>query len=560
MSGIDLKKPQLLGSDLKAGLTVGVVLVPQAVAYAFLAGMPPIYGLYASLIPLIVYAIFGSSPHLAVGVNAVDMLIIAGGLAVLAPPGSDEYVGLVFLLALVTGVIQVAMGLLRLGFIVNLLSRPVATGFISGAGLMIGLNQMGALLGIQTPGSARVHVLALGLLEEAQNIDVLTAAVGVGSMILILLIKRSRPRFPAGLTAVILATLLTWYFDLTEVGVAVVGSLPRGLPWPSMPELSVQTLGDLLPIASVLALFQFMTVVSLSRTYAGKAGYRVHPNQELTALGASNIAGSMFQAIPISGSFSRTSILYTFGKTTKLANAMAAVVVAVTILFLTPFFLYVPEAVLAAIILVAVYNLIDWKEALYLLRIKRSDGLIAVLTFLTTILAGVVLGIAVGVAASVFAIMYRISRPYVAVLGHVPGTRSFRDVRRYKKATEEDDVLLLRLDASFSFANADFVRDKILRRVNKRSETRWLILDGSGINDLDMTASAVLLDITETLRERGVELYITGLKGRVRDTIVGTHLEQTIGGDHLMMTPYRAMRRIREREEASTSSQDHSEP
>ncbi|MFC2085601.1 SulP family inorganic anion transporter [Bacteroidota bacterium] len=533
-------------TDIKAGLTVGVVLVPQAVAYAVLAGMPPVYGLYASLLPLIVYSLFGSSPHLAVGVNAVDMLLIAGGLTALATPGTGEYIGLVALLALVTGAIQVVMGLLRLGFIVNLLSRPVATGFISGAALIIALNQFGALFGVVIPQSSQVHILLFGLVRHIADVNPFTAVIGMTSIIVIVGMKRLRPGYPVGITAAVLATTATWFFGLDALGVAVVGQLPSGLPWPQIPQFSTQTVRSILPTAGLLVLFQFMTVVSLSRSFAGKGGYRVAPNRELTAIGAANIFGGLFQGIPVSGSFSRTSILYTFGQTTKLANALAAVVVALTLAFFTPLFRFLPEAVLAAIIIVSISKLVDWKEARYLLRVKRSDGLIAVLTFLSTVIFGVVYGIAVGVLASVFAIMYRISRPKLVTLGHVPGTRSYRDINRYSKAELTEGVVLLRLDASFSFANAEFVHDHVLRAAQQDEDIHSVVLDGSGINDLDMTAASVLVDMATTLRKRGTELYITGLKGAVRDTISGTVLGDKIGKDHLLMTPHRAMTQIQE--------------
>ncbi len=535
-----------LSNDIKAGLTVGVVLVPQAVAYAILAGVPPVYGLYASLVPLVVYSVIGSSPHLGVGVNAIDMLLIAGGLALLATPGAPEYIVLVALLALVTGVIQLAMGLLKLGFIVNLLSRPVATGFISGAALIIALNQAGGLLGIDVPRTSQLHVLIEGLFFELSNVNPYASVIGIVSVFLIVGLKKFRPQFPAGLAAAVAATVVTWYFRLDASGVAVVGVLPGGLPWPLIPEITTLRLTGILPTAGVLVLFQFMTVASLSRSFASKGGYRVIPNRELKAIGAANIFSGIFQGIPVSGSFSRTSILFTFGRTTRLANAIAAVVVGVTLLFLTPLFIYLPDAALSAIIVVAISKLVDWREVRYLFEVKRADGLIAILTFLSTVLVSVVMGIVIGVMASVFAIMYRISRPHVAVLGHIPGTRSYRNVERYPQAEKTEGVLMLRIDSSFSFANAEYVRDTIRRLVLEEDNLHAVVLDGSGINDLDMTAAAVLANIAETLRGRDITFYITGLKGPVRDTISGTPLIDEIGEANLLMTPHRAMTLIQQ--------------
>lgn len=530
--------------DLLAGVTVGVMLIPQSMAYAMLAGLPPIYGLYASVVPLLVYPIFGSSRHLAVGIVAVDMLIVAAGLSTIAEPGSTRYIELAILLALMAGLLQIMMGAARLGFLVNLLSRPVITGFSSAAALVIAFSQLGNLLGISLSQTQYIHILIWEAVTQFENIRVIVLTLGLGAIFLLILLRRWKPLFPAPLAAVVLGIAVVWWFALYERGVAIVGDIPTGLPRPSFPEIDLVSVRTLIPTAITLALVQFMTVISLGKVFAARNRYSIRANRELLAIGAANFFGSIFRGLPVSGSFSRTAVNAQAGARTPLANIFAAGVVILTLLFLTPLFYYLPVPVLAAIIMVAASGLLDLKEMRALLRTKRIDGVLTIVTFFTTLIIGIQQGVLIGIMASVVAIMYRISRPYVAILGHLPGTRSFRDLRRYPDAHPMEGILMLRVDASFSFANAEFVKDLILERSEKGDDFRAVIIDASSINDLDTTAVAVLFAVAEILRERGVELYFGGVKDQVQDVMVRSGLYEKLGADHFFLSPHRAVKSV----------------
>lgn len=536
-----------LRGDLVAGLTVGVLLIPQSMAYAILAGVPPIYGLYASLIPLLIYPLFGTSRHLAVGTIAIDMLIVAAGLDALAEPGSERYIALAILLAAMVGLIQMAMGVARLGFVVNLLSRPVITGFASAAALIIAASQLDKLLGIQLPPSQQPHLVLWNALPRLDEVHLLTLGMGLAAVAILLILKRWLPRVPGPLVIVVLGTLLTWWQQLDRQGIVVVGAVPSGLPMPDLPLLDVAAFGSLWTTALTLALVQFMTIISLGKVFAARHRYIIRPNRELVAIGAANLAGSFFRGIPISGSFSRTAINSQSGARTQFANVFAALLIGVTLLFFTSLFTHLPIPMLAAIIIVAAIGLFDYSAMRALWRTKRIDGFITVLTFLITLFIGIQEGVLTGVVASVIAIMYRISRPNVAQLGHLPGTRSFRDLDRYPEAKALEGILMLRVDASFSFANAEFLRDMLLNRTQKDPSIRAVVIDASSINDLDTTAAATLISTAETLKERGVDIYFGGVKEPVQDTMRKSDVYEQIGADYFFLSPHRAVHHILEK-------------
>ncbi len=531
--------------DAIAGLTVGVMLVPQGMAYAFLGGVPPIYGLYASLVPLLVYPIFGTSRHLAVGIVAIDMLILTAGLSQYAEVGTAAYVGLAITTALMVGVIQVVMGIARLGFMVNLLSRPVISGFTAAAALTIGLTQLGNLLGIDVPLTADVVALISAAFADAGDAHMVSFAIGAAGIVLLLALKRFLPVAPGPLAAVALGILVVWLFNLDREGVEVVGIVPTGLPSPSFSGTSLNTFRQLLPTAITLSLVQFMSVISLGKIFAAKHRYSVRANQELFALGVINVAGSLFRSVPVSGSFSRSAVGDQAGGRTAMTNVVAAIVIVLTLLFLTPLFYFLPVPIFASIIMVSAFAMIDVRELRFLLRTKKVDGGIALLTFLATLVVGIHEGVLIGIAASVVAIMYRISRPNVAILGHLPGTRSFRDTRRYANAEVIEGVLILRVDASFSFVNAEFLRDLILEQSNDRErDIQAVVIDASSVNDLDTTAATLLTSVAETLADREIDLYFGGVKGRVYDVMRRHGFVDLIGEGHFFLSPHRAILHI----------------
>ncbi|MFP4229410.1 MAG: SulP family inorganic anion transporter [Salinivenus sp.] len=533
---------ETLRHDATAGLTVGVMLIPQGMAYAVIAGVPPIYGLYAGLVPLLAYPLFGSSRQLALGPVAIDMLIVAAGIGALAQAGTERYVALAVLLTALVGLLQMAMGAMKLGFVANLLSRPVIAGLTSAAAFIIGASQLGNLLGVELGRSQYVHVLLQEAVQNAGDAHLLTLGIGLACIGILVGLPRWLPRVPESLVVVVCGALAGWFFELDQNGVEVIGSIPTGLPGPDVWSSSLTELNSLLPAAVTLALVQFMKDISLGRIFATRHGYTIDANRELIGIGAGNFFGSLFQSIPSSGSFSRTAVNDRSGAKSPLANVFAAVVVALTLLFLTPLFYYLPMPVLAAIIIVAGFSLIDVRELRNLFKARRRDGYMALFTAACTLFIGIQEGILLGVGASVIAVLFRISRPNVAELGHVPGTRLFRDMERFEQAVRLRDIMVLRVDASFSFANAEYFKDFILEKSEREGRNvEVVVVDGTSINDLDTTAVGALSSVIETLEDEGIELHLTGLIGPVRETVRRSGLYALMGADHFHLDPHEAV-------------------
>ncbi len=537
-----------LRADALAGLTVGVMLIPQGMAYAVIAGMPPIYGLYAGLVPLLTYPLFGSSRHLALGPVAIDMLIVGAGIGALAQGGTERYVALAILLTAMVGVIQMAMGVMQLGFVANLLSRPVIAGLTSAAAFIISASQLGNLLGVELGRSQYVHVMLIDAVQNLGNAHLLTLGIGVLCIGVLVVFPRWMPLVPEALVVVVGATLASWFFELNQYGVAVVGDIPDGLPTPEFWAVSFSDLNTLLPTAVTLALVQFMNSVSLGRVFATRHGYTIDANRELVGVGAGNFLGSLFQGIPASGSFSRSAVNDQSGARSPLANVFAAAVIGLTLLFLTPLFYYLPVPALAAIIVVAGIGLIDLRELRALFKTRRRDGSIALFTAFVILFVGLQEGILLGIGASVIVVLFRISRPNVAELGHVPGTRRFRDLDRFEQAVRLKDIMVLRVDASFSFANAEYFKDFILEKSEREGRNvEVVVVDGSSINDLDTTAIEALFSVIESLEEMGIELHITGLIGPVREVVRRSGLYGLLGEDHFHLDTHEAIVRVLER-------------
>ena len=543
---------EALRGDATAGLTVGVMLIPQGMAYAVIAGVPPIYGLYAGLVPLLVYPLIGSSRHLALGPVSIDMLIIAAGVGAIAQAGTERYVALAILLTAMVGLLQMAMGAMKLGFVANLLSRPVIAGLTTAASFIIAISQIGSLLGVELGRSQYIHVLLIEAVQNAGNTHLLTLGIGTASIVLLMGLPRWLPKVPEALIVVVAGTLAGWGFGLREKAVSVVGYIPQGLPAPELWTLSFSDLNTLLPAAITLALVQFMKDISLDRIFAARHGYTIDANRELIGVGAGNFFGSLFQSIPASGSFSRSAVNEQSGAQTALANVFAAGVIALTLLFLTPLFYHLPTPVLAAIIIVSGFGLFDLRELRSLFKARRRDGYIALFTAGCTLFIGIQEGILLGIGTSVVAMLYRISRPNVAELGHVPGTRLFRDLDRFEQAARLRDIMVLRVDAAFSFANAEYFKDFILEKSEREGRpVKVVIVDGSSINGLDTTAIDALFSVTESLEEEGIELHLTGLIGPVREVVRRSGLHALLGENKFHLDPHQAVVSVLERWDAA---------
>lgn len=546
---------QRLRGDLTAGLTVGVMLIPQGMAYALIAGVPPIYGLYASLTPLVVYALLGTSRHLAVGPVALVSLLVAAAVAPLAEGDPHRYVALSWLLAAMVGVLQVVMGLLRFGFLTNFLSRPVLAGFTSAAAFIIGASQLGHLLGIDLPRTTQVHEILLAMFSTLDAVHRLTLAVGMGGIVLLVALRRWSPVFPAALVLVVLATSLAWLFGWDEQEMRLVGEVPAGLPVPGVPPWQdVEAIWGLLPFALAIALIGFMESIAVAKVYATRDHSDIAANRELVALGMANLVGALFRSFPVTGGFSRTAINAQAGARTTAAGLFAAALIALTLLLLTDLVYYLPNAALAGIVLVAVANLVDWREARALWNTDRRDFAMLAVTFVATLGLGIEAGILVGVLASITALVYASSRPHTAVCGRIPGTDIYRNIERNPGVEVLRDVTVFRIDATLSFVNAEFLRDRVRELVAGGPPPYAFVFDFHAVNGVDSTALHQLEQIVQELRDRGIEPYFAAVKGPVMDRFRRSGLDHRIGPDRFYVEVAPAVAAARSRISLSIES------
>ncbi len=540
-----------LRGDVSAGATTAVMLIPQGMAYAMLAGLPPVVGLYASMIPLVLYGLLGSSRQLAVGPVAMDSILVAQGVAPLAGGDPELYLALATASAAIVGALQLGMGVMRLGFLVQMLSNPVVTGFASAAALIIGFSQLSQVLGVSLPRSSNIFEIGSGALSRYGEWHWPTIGIAIGAFLLLVGLKRWRPNFPRALAVVVLGTGLVFALRLDEMGdqgVNIVGAIPAGLPEFQFPEL--HSIVELVPISVTIALIGFLEAISVGKALAKNHGYRLDPNRELIALGSSNLGASLFGGYPVTGGFSRSAVNDQAGARTPLAGLVTAALVACALLFLTPLFFFLPKAALAAIIMSAVFGLVDIAELRRLWNVKRLDFGLAMLTFLATLSFGIQIGIGVGVLASMSAIVWDSARPHFAVLGELPDEPGvYRNIRRYPEAITTPGLLLVRVDAPFHFANADYLRGVLHKEEAKHEEKhetplRAVVLDLSGVNQLDSSAATALEELLEAYRARDVELILAQAKGPVRDVLEGVGLKEKLGSESMPLTLPHAIRAI----------------
>ncbi|MEL6188036.1 MAG: sulfate permease, partial [Myxococcota bacterium] len=497
------------GPDFAAGLTTAIMLVPQAMAYAMLAGLPPEVGLYASVVPPLIYAFLGTSRPLAVGPVAMDSLLVAVALAPLAAAGTEAYVALAVLLALMVGLLQMGMGLLKLGFLTNFLSRPVISGFTSAAALIIGLSQLKHLLGIDLARSSNPFVILGHAAAAWREASPVTLALGLGAIVVLVLLKRLAPSFPRALVVVAGSTVVVLGLDLSQV--ALVGTVPAGLPAPSLPAMRPELWPTLFGSALTIALVGFMEAISVSKALAARNHDKIDPSQELFALGAANLGGAFFGAYPGTGGFSRSAVNAQAGARTQVAGLVTALLVLAALLFLTPLFTSLPKSALAAIIMVAVFGLVDLEEPRRLWRVHRVDFGLLVLTFAATLGLGIQQGILTGVAAALGVFLVRSTRPHYAVLGRLPGTAAFRNLKNHPEAMATPGCLIVRFDAQFYFGNVSFLESTLERLESEyEGELTTVILDFSSVNALDSSADAALTELSLRYPARGLSLRIAG--------------------------------------------------
>ncbi|MFQ3583746.1 MAG: sulfate permease [Cyanobacteriota bacterium] len=550
-----------LPGDVIAGVIVAIMLVPQSMAYALLAGLPPQVGLYASILPLVVYALLGSSRVLAVGPVAMVSLLVAAGLEPLAEPGSPEYGQLALGVALEVGLIQAGMGILRVGFLVNFLSHAVISAFTSAAALIIAFSQVKHLLGVRIPNTESFLVLLRELWQSLGDLNGITLGLGLLAIGLLLYASHRLPTqlhrwgIPPGwilplskgapLGVVFLTTLLVWGLGLSQrAGVAVVGAIPGGLPPLTWPGLSVGQWGSLFPTALAISLVGFTESYAVGQSLASRRRQKVDPNQDLIGLGAANLAAAFTGGYPVTGGISRSVVNFQAGANTGLASLITAGILALTVVLLMPLFFFLPQATLAAIILVAVLGLVDFRPLLHSWHYDRGDAGVWMITFVSVLGIGIEAGIGIGVLVSILLFLWRSSRPHIAVVGQVPGTEHYRNVLRHEVITDPQ-ILAVRVDESLFFANAAYLQEYLLKQVAERPEVKHLVLICSAVNFIDGSALESLLQLMEKLQQAGVQFHLAEVKGPVMDRLKAIHFVEKIGPEHIFLSTHQAIQTLK---------------
>ncbi len=548
---------ELLVSDLVAALIVTIMLIPQSLAYAMLAGLPPEVGLYASVAPLVMYTLLGTSRVLAVGPVAVVSLMTAAAVGEQAALGVHSYWQIALTLAFISGGMLLVMGFLRLGFLANFLSHSVVSGFISASGLLIAASQIKTLMGVQASGD-NFFALVWSLLQQIPHSNVLTLVVGALATVFLfwvrqqlkpLLIKLGLSKLVADIVtkagpvmAIAVTTILAWQLDWPSMGLKVVGAVPQGLPPLTAPLFDVELWKALFIPALLISIVGFVESVSVGQTLAARRRERIEPNQELVALGACNVSASLTGGFPVTGGFARSVVNADSGARTPAAGLFTAVGITLASLFLTPALFYLPHATLAATIIVAVLSLVDFSIFKHTWRFAKADFAAAILTLLATLIFGVEIGLVAGVALSLAIHLYRSSQPHIATIGLVPGTEHFRNVLRHEVRTSPT-VLCLRIDESLYFANARNIEDRLNAEVASNPQLKHVVLQCSAINDIDASALESLEAIVKRLLESDICLHLSEVKGPVMDRLEKSDFLKHLSGQ-VFLTNYRAVQHL----------------
>ncbi len=534
-------------------------MIPQAIAYAFLAGIPPIYGLYSSLVPLLIYACLGTSRHLSIGPVAVTSILIMAGVSQLATPFTEEFLSLVLLVGFLVGIIQILMGLFKLGFLVNVLAQPVISGFISAAAIIIIVSQFKSGFGITMPSGVSTFESITFLIKnigQSHLPTLLITSVSVGFMLLLRNLKKS---FPSSLVLIIMFTVCSYFFDFEGKGIDIIGAIPSGLPSLYMPNFEWKTIKSLLPTVFTLTIIGYLGSIGIAKSFQMKhRNYDVNPNKELIALGFAKLVGTFFQGNLASGSYSRSAINEDAGARTTVSAIITAVVILISLLFLTPLLYYLPKPVLAAIILVSVFSLIKVKEARRYLKIRVDDFVIMIVTFIVTLLISIETGILAGVLLSFVFLQYKSSKPHIAELVKIPSTSYYRNVKRFPNGIEDEDYLILRFDDQLYFGNATYFKESIYKLLEKRIVSpKYLIIHATNIHNIDSSGLHMLEDLYKELNENSIEILFSAMIGPVRDVLMRSGFMSELGKAHQFMSIADAINYIKETEIQTTQLQSH---
>ena len=544
-------------SDTVAAIVVTIMLIPQSLAYALLAGLPPQIGLYASILPLLIYSIFGTSNTLAVGPVAVIALMTFAVCSKFAQPGSSEFVSIAILLAAISGLILLLMGILRLGFITNFLSHPVISGFITASGLIIAASQLKHILGINGNGSNLITILS-SILKNISEISIVTLFIGIFSLFILYWSKKRFKSFlknsnvneflsdlisrTGPIIAVIVSTFFVWIFGLGDNAVSIVGHIPKGLPEIKFPEITLNTFFELFIPALLISIVGYVETVSIAQTLAAKRREKIEHNQELIALGLSNFGSGLSGGFPVTGGFARSVVNFDAGAKTPAAGAFTAIGIAFSTLFLTSLLFYLPKATLAATIIIAVLSLVDFKSVIKVFSYSKTDGLAMVSTIVVTLCFGVEIGIVSGVVLSLIMFLYRTSRPHIAKVGQVPGTEHYRNEDRHI-VISSNKVICLRIDESLYFPNARFLEDTIYKFIINNKNAKHIIIMCSAVNYIDSSALESLEFVNSRLNEAGVKLHLSEVKGPVMDQLKKTNFLDELTGE-VFLTNFQAFLKL----------------
>ncbi|MDB4714750.1 sulfate permease [Flavobacteriaceae bacterium] len=543
-------RKEMLFGDAISGITAGILAIAQGMAYAMIAGLPPVFGLYAAMTPQIIYVLLGTSRQLSIGPVAMDSLIVAAGISAIGIVGIKEYILAAVFLAFFVGIIQVVLGVLKLGFLANFLSKPVLNGFTSAAALIIGLSQLKHMLRVDMQQTNKIHILFQEVILNFSETHFLSLGLGLVGIILIKVFQKINKKIPAILIVVSLGTIVMYFTQWHLQGIKIVGEIPVGLPKIGMPKLDKQLIIDLFPVAITLAVVGFTEAISIAKAIEEKhTEYQVDPNQELIAVGSGNIIGSFVQSYPTTASFSRSAIQDQGGAKSGIASLFSAALVLLTLLFLTPLFYYLPIPILAAIIMVSIFGLINIKYPIQLWKKNRDECLAFLITFIITMTVGIPQGIVIGILLSLLTMIFRTSKPHIAILGKIKNTEYYKNVNRFEEdITVDKRILIFRFDAQLFFGNQDYFKKELLKQVEiKGAELELIIINAEAINYIDSSALNMLEKVCTDLKETKIKIMITGAIGPIRDIIFNHKLITIIGADNLFINTSEAVNTFSER-------------
>ncbi|MCB0479056.1 MAG: sulfate permease [Crocinitomicaceae bacterium] len=527
----------VFSSDLLAGLTLGLILIPQGIAYAIIAGLPPIFGLYSALIPPIIYAFLGTSRRLSIGAAAMDSLIIGAGLSALNYSNQLDYVSAAITVCFLAGFVQLVLGILRFGFFANFLSKPVISGFTSAASIIIAMSQLKNVFGLDIPSSNQVQKSVENLVKHLDETNWTTFIVALSTAVLLIGIKKISKLIPGPIIVVTIFTALTYFMHLdSEYGLKIVGEVPSGFPPFTGSWFLWEDLIKLAPLALTIALISYMQSISIAKSLQDmKNDHEVDNNQEMRAIGVGAMIGSLFGTYSSAGGFSRSAVNQEAGAKTPVSLIIASVFILIVLLFLTGPFYFLPKAVIGAIIITAILKLIDLKYAIELFKMSKEDFFMLLITFGVTLTVGIIEGLGIGIFVSIALLLFKSTNPHIAVCGRIPNSKNFRNINRFQDVETWENILIVRIDSNLYFANIDTVKSFIKTELLKKPQTELVVIKAESISAIDTTSLKALDEFVKSLQSQNIQVYFSGVIGPVRDLFYKIGFIDTIGKESLFL-------------------------